>query len=286
MSPAELIAKQNQDGGWPYHAGSSWTEPTVYALLAAAAAGASRAIVERGLAWLRSQQRRDGGWAPQPGVRESTWVTAAVALLPPEELGEAAHSGALAWLLRTNGQESSAVYIARQFLLGNRISGEQRLHGWPWYPGTSAWVAPTSLSILALQKASRRNHDPQLQSRIDLGRRFLLSRMCGQGGWNHGGVRALGYESTPYPETTGLALLALRGVRSPHLEKGLGVAGSFLATCHSAEGVSWLHLALLAHARLPAGCQLPAPPRRNVREAALWNLAAGAAAGQRNVFLE
>ena len=34
MSPDVLAGKQNPDGGWPYGRGSSWTEPTVYAILA------------------------------------------------------------------------------------------------------------------------------------------------------------------------------------------------------------------------------------------------------------
>ena len=34
MSIEILLKKQNRDGGWPYVRGGSWTEPTVYAVLA------------------------------------------------------------------------------------------------------------------------------------------------------------------------------------------------------------------------------------------------------------
>jgi len=94
---------------------------------------------------------------------------------------------------------------------------------------------------------------PAIRERIDSGRRFLLARMCQGGGWNHGSVRALGYESLPYPEPTGMALTALRGVRSQGTERGLAVARSFLGECRSADALNWLRLGLLAHGQLPAG---------------------------------
>src|SRR5947209_17373957 len=81
MSIETLISKQNPDGGWPYLRGRSWTEPTVYAVLALLAAGETEAA-RRGLRWITSLERPDGGWAPQAGIDESTWVTALVALLP------------------------------------------------------------------------------------------------------------------------------------------------------------------------------------------------------------
>src|SRR6266581_2177084 len=64
-----LADRQNPDGGWGYHrGGSSWTEPTSYALLALAADGlAGEGGVRRGLSWLASQQRAEVGTMDRPG---------------------------------------------------------------------------------------------------------------------------------------------------------------------------------------------------------------------------
>jgi hypothetical protein len=94
---------------------------------------------------------------------------------------------------------------------------------------------------------------PAIRERIDSGRRFLLARMCREGGWNHGSVRALGYESLPYPETTGMALAALRGDRSRETQRSLAVAQRFLGECRSADALNWLRMGLRAHGQLPAG---------------------------------
>jgi hypothetical protein len=252
MSIAIVVNKQNADGGWPYVRGVSWTEPTVYAVLALLAAGEMEPA-KRGLKWLRARQLADGGWPPQAGVDESTWVTSLVALLPPGHLGAGVHAQAIAWLMAAKGQESSALYRFREWLLGNARPPEQEFAGWPWIPGAAAWVGPTSLAILALDKEQRRKPTAAIGARLEEGRRFLLSRMCREGGWNHGSVRALGFESHPYPETTGMALAALRGVRSPQLDRAIPVAQGFLAVCRSADALNWLRLGLLAHGQLPAG---------------------------------
>ena len=250
MSTGLLVSKQNRDGGWPYVRGTSWTEPTAYAILALLAAGESEAA-HRGIGWLRARQLPDGGWPPQSGFDESTWVTALVALLPPELLGSAAHDRAISWLLGTEGEETKPSYRFRQWLLGN--SSQREFPGWPWIPGTAAWVGPTSLAILALDKEHRRKPSQKLRARIDEGRRFLLLRMCMGGGWNHGSVRALGYESSPYPETTGMVLAALRGIKGKQVSQSLGVAKRFLIDCRSADACNWLRLGLLAHGQLPPG---------------------------------
>jgi len=257
MSIDALIAKQNRDGGWPYVRGASWTEPTVYAIMAILPAGET-VSARRGLDWLASTARPDGGWPPRAEVDESSWVTGLVALLDPQHLGEARHKRAIDWLLETTGEETTRVFRLREFLLGNSTPmSDPRYPAWPWLPGTAAWVGPTSVAILALEKQFRRHPSPEIRHRIDAGRHFLLDRACDEGGWNHGAPCPLGYPAPPYPETTGLALAALQGVRAPQVERGLNAAQQFLAECRSADALNWLRFGLRVHGRLPAGYCTP-----------------------------
>jgi hypothetical protein len=189
-------------------------------------------------------------------------VTSLVALLPPERLGAGVHAQTIAWLMATQGQESAASYRFREWLLGNATSPEQEFAGWPWIPGAAAWVGPTSLAIMALDKEQRRKPTVAIGARLEEGRRFLLRRMCHEGGWNHGSVRALGYESHPYPETTGMALAALRGVRAPQLDSAVSVAAFTGGRSADAELAA---AGASAHGQLPPGFRggagrVPAPP--------------------------
>jgi hypothetical protein len=228
----------------------------VYSILAMLAAGARETAV-RGIGWLRRVARADGGFSPQAGVAESTWVTALVALLPPEELGAPSHERAIQWLLRTTGNESTKIYRLRQWLLGEARPANQKFAGWPWTQGAAAWVGPTSLAILALEKESRRQPSADISRRITEGRQFLIARCCHDGGWNHGAAEALGYAAGPYPETTGMALAALRGVDSPQVRRGIAAAQRFLADSHSADAINWLRLGLTAHGEMPSDYSRP-----------------------------
>lgn len=285
MSTELLVSRQNRDGGWPYVRGVSWTEPTVYAILALLASGEKDAS-GRGMAWIRARQRPDGGWPPQSGFDESTWVTALVALLPRDLLGVPAHQRAIAWLLHIQGEETSAVYRVRQWLLGNNVRPEHEFPGWPWIGGAAAWVSPTSLAILALDKEHGRRPDAAIRQRVQDGRNFLLRRMCVDGGWNHGSVRALGYESSPYPETTGMALAAMRGVKAPQIPLSVATAQRFLGECRSADACNWLRLGLLAQGQLPPGYCRPADMQyRNLTETSLDLLAVETQAGRETFWL-
>jgi hypothetical protein len=278
-----LLARQNSDGGWPYTKGVSWTEPTVYGALAMLAAGQAESA-RRGISWLRTVDRTDGGWAPQKSVEESTWVTALVALLPPDQVGEARHRRGIEWLMRLTGRESTRMYRLRQWMLGVTPPAEQSHHGWPWFPGAAAWVGPTCVAILALRKELGRHSSAEVAERVEQGRQFLLARSCRGGGWNHGSARALGYDGLPYPETTGMALTALAGAARDKVSQSIAAAERFLAVERSSDGRTWLRLGLLAHRRpIPIG--LPAPsPCRTVRDVALTLLAEQAIAGRNGLW--
>jgi len=279
MSLDRILARQNRDGGWPYRSGASWTEPTAYAVLALLTAG-ERDAAQRGIAWLRSVRRADGGWPPCGGIDESCWATALVALLPVEDLGTELHVGAVEWLLGVTGEESTWLYRVRQFLMGSPPPPDQASPGWPWVPRTAAWVGPTSLAMLALETERKRNparrSDGRLNARLAEGRGFLRNRTCRGGGWNHGSTQALGYPSSAYPETTGQALAALGGTGSTGLEASLTLAQRFLAECRSADALNWLRLGLQACGELPPGYAAPAEIQfRTVPEIALNNLIEG-----------
>jgi hypothetical protein len=284
-----LLGYQNADGGWSYHHGGSWAEPTCYAMLALIASGmGERPEVRRGAQWLARCQRADGGLAPRESVSESTWQTALTLLLPPAILGNGVdRKRAADWVVAQTGAESGWVYRLRLWMLGSKVEDSLQFDGWPWYPGAAAWVAPTAISILALEKYARQAGGSQFNGRIEQGRKFLLARRCRDGGWNHGSTVALGYDTDSYPEATGLALLALHGVQGDEISVGIARGEQHLADCRSSEAVNWLRLGLMAHGREPLvpGPDVESPTHGGTMELAVAALA-GAAARGRNLFLE
>jgi hypothetical protein len=274
---ATIETVQNADGGWPYEPGRvSWTEPSVFALLSGLGSGSSTGLtadsVKRGIEWLRASQNPDGGWSPQPKTGLSTWVTALAALLPASVLGEGVHQKSVKWLLEQTGQESNMVHRIRQWMLGNQDLSSGAEKGWPWYPGAAAWVMPTALSLLALRKEQAIHPSDALKERIQSGTQYLLLHTCKEGGWNHGSTHALGYEASPYPETTGVALLALRGVKSPEIDRGIAQAKKFIEEPNPA-GAAWLRLGLAAQGRSVPALLPPGHPRKlNVVDEALYRL--------------
>jgi hypothetical protein len=286
----QLLASQNPDGGWGYRRGPSWVEPTCYALMALNAVGhAESSVARKAAAWIGKRQRSDGGFAPRESVDESVWLTVLPLLLSPEIATSFDADKAVRWVLAQSGRESDWVFRLRQWMLGVGNS-DPSVEGWPWFPGAAAWVAPTALTILALQKkvagvgnGSSSSYDVgAIRQRIARGRAYLMARRCHDGGWNHGSTKALGYDSDSYPEATGLALLALEGTTGPEIEAGVRRAEQHLSMTRSLEAASWLTLGITAQGY---SVQMPnLSGRGGTIELALATLADAAMQGK-NVFL-
>src|SRR2546423_1767974 len=119
----KLLEAQNADGGWGYQKGSSCTEPTTLALLALEAQQCKGSVYDRACAWLRTKQRLDGGWSPNPSVNTSTWVTSLVLLALPEmDLAAGNYQLAVNWTVRQIRPEPTAL---ERFIL--RMRGLPRI---------------------------------------------------------------------------------------------------------------------------------------------------------------
>jgi hypothetical protein len=192
-------------------------------------------------------------------------VTSLVGLIPEQALGIQQHGRAIEWLKGQTGMESGWAYKLRQRLNGNH---EEFAEGWPWFPGAAAWVIPTTFAVLAFERELAIRPDSKVAERVAVGKKYLVSHMCADGGWNYGANRALGRDGDSYPETTGIALLALRGVK---IDQPVAAAKKHLANCRTAEGIAWLRMGLAAHGEnVPSPIE---PIRRTNVDAALWSLA-------------
>jgi len=96
-----------------------------------------------------------------------------------------------------------------------------------------------------------------------------MSSVCEDGGRNHGSTKALGYEAPSYPETTGLALLALDDLPPSRVARSVERAKQYLQATRSLEAASWLHLGLLAHRQAFPPAPTYATRSRSTQEVAL-----------------
>lgn len=281
-----LLSQQNRDGGWSYNKGSSWAEPTAFAILALQSVRDRQVQgdVVRGLTYLAKTQRASGGWSPRADVAECTAVTSVVTLALLACQGTAPEGGlhqALSWIADQVYRDdlSLSLLLSRAFKL-------PPLHApgsVPWYPGTAGWVTPTSLTALTLMKAYTRTQEPRFENLARKCCAYLLERRCADGGWNHGGSPLRGDEPSSYPETTGVALLALRAAKLELPTSAVQLAREFAKRPGSVEGLAYIQMGLGNAASWEEGPEAP-PPSRTNRDVALRLLALNAR-NQVNVLL-
>jgi hypothetical protein len=222
------------------------------AMLALSGAGQSPEFFRPSLTWLGERQSPEGGLSPSATVNDVTWVGTLCSFLPESLWGGEARGASLRWLLQQMPEDQSFLFRLRMWMLGAKKPDVSGGAGWSWYPGTAAWLTPTAYAVLALRKLSVTDRSEAFERRLLQGQQYLISRQCADGGWNHGSSRSLGYDGDSYPETTGLALMALRGagIEPKALQSALRRAEAHASTCRSAQGLSLLQMGLAAHGRL------------------------------------
>lgn len=181
-----------------------------------------------------------GAWPGMSGGPPNAFCTALAVL----GLGEKARSG-VDWLINLEPIENHWLYRWRFRLFDRQVRFDPSKSGWPWTDGTVSWVAPTAMSILAVQR-----HRPG-NSRLQKATAMLVDRACPGGGWNAGNSVVFGVDLNPHPDFTAMALLALAS--TAHAAPAVLISRSidYLAdrarSRRSPYTLAWIKLALAAH---------------------------------------
>lgn len=131
----------------------------------------------------------------------------------------------------------------------NSVTGhDTMIKGWPWIEGTHSWVEPTSMAMVALEIAGKKNHP-----RIEEAKRMLMDRQLDSGGWNYGNTSIFDKQLRPMPESTGIALSALHGkVEEKTIDKSLKYLQDNIDQLKSPLSLGWGLLGLGAWSITPA----------------------------------
>jgi hypothetical protein len=269
---------QNADGGWGYLPGrQSWTEPTAYAMLALHGEPEEAETLDRAWRLLGSWQLPDGAWKPAAHIEQASWTTAlAVTLHNARGVYDDGFRRGVQWLVGTRGAEGGWLRRVLYRVRPNLIDSDPRLLGWPWLPGTGSWVEPTCHALVALRRAAGPlveagyRDGRQITGRVRMAERMLQQRRARDGGWNYGNRIVLGEELPSYPESTGIALLGMKGCPDFDATEAIEVALRQYRETRSPLARAWLTIGLRNHGvPLPDGARESSEPSPYVHVAAL-----------------
>lgn len=237
---SRLRSAAHDGGGWGYSpAGAAAAEPTALAALALHAMGEefTAVLVRAGLDWLVRQQRNDGAVEAVSGLRETAWTTSLAVLawrLADSERFRANIGRGVWWLTQTAGLTGDVKLSAGQH--------DASIVGWSWVTNTHSWVEPTAYAVMALRAAGASEH-PRTRDGI----RLLRDRAIPSGGWNYGNSQVLASTLRPFPETTGVALCALRWLeRDATIDRAVGFLAQELPRIRTPLALGWGLLGLHA----------------------------------------
>ncbi len=235
---SRLTAMAITGGGIPYYKGSGPSaEPTLLTLLALSALGMSPHHAKPLLSWVGCLQNPDGSVGIDARyLGQGLWLTPVAAVVFHRYDLREARDRARSFIV-----ELKSVTITNN----PRIRQDNTLTGWPWVPGTFGWVEPTAWSVIALSVCGSGDHPRAVE-----GRKFLLDREIPSGGWNYGNPAINDRELLPFWDTTGLALLALRGATDAGRVRGsLELLERFPEKVDSLCGLAWASVGLDAFKR-------------------------------------
>jgi len=227
------------------------TEPTSLALLALFSSQSAPAATEEDLALLAAHRLPDGTWpAVEDEVAANFWATAlAVNTLMILGAGRVTFADSLRALVQCRPLEASWLVRLKFRLSDRQVRFDPTRYGWPWVPDTVSWVVPTSMALIALERAKRRGlvGGGQLENRLRLGVEMLLDRVCMVGGWNAGNAVVYEVPLRPHIDATAIALAALRLHHQHPIVRNSLTWLLDRIQCPSAYSLAWLILAIDAY---------------------------------------
>jgi hypothetical protein len=220
-------------------------DATCWAILALSCDSGRRDLIMRACARLATDQLADGRVCVSREHPETFWPTPLAVLawhLSPEYREN--ETKALQFLLETAGEHSPKDP-------DSPLAHDTDLKGWSWIGGTSSWVEPTGLTLIALRIAGYCNHE-----RVKEGARLLLDRQLPHGGWNYGNTFVFGEELRPMPLSTGIALNALKSEASlENIHTSLTYLKSRVLNLRTPRSLGWSLLGLGAWQSRPVEAQ-------------------------------
>ncbi len=194
---------------------------------------------------LAADQLADGRVTISPSHPEVFWPTSLAILAWHQADGfEEAQARAIRFLLSATG-------LHWNNLPDPVIGHDASLRGWPWVAHTHSWVEPTALGVIALKVAGYNGHD-----RVREAERMLMNRQLPGGGWNYGNTRVFDKILRPLPESTGIALAALKDdVEEEKVNRSLEYLGLRSKSLRTPWSLGWAILGLSAWQRKPPGAQ-------------------------------
>ena len=167
-----LYRRLPRPGGWSHCGVQFGTESTSLALLALRSSRSSPVPIEE-LAPLLACRRPNGLWpAVRDGDIEANFWASAIALNTLMILGAASEMfvGALDSLLHCKPLEASWLVRLKLRIADRQVRLDPTKFGWPWVPDTMSWVEPTSMVLIALERAKALGliHGDQLWCRLNL----------------------------------------------------------------------------------------------------------------------